>query len=70
MISVFLDTHQTRSVALQHIANNLITMKQYLERPQINHYKFMINEFASLTEMEQIRDKFDKAWPSDVKWDC
>lgn len=68
MITVELDKEQSRKVTIEHIADTLIIQKQYLDGTQIAKYKFMLNEFASLVELDDIADRFDRAWPTDVKW--
>ena len=68
MISVELDTFQTRSIAVQHISHELIIHKQYLSQTQIENYKFMLKDFATLTELDQISERFEKEYPTDVKW--
>ncbi len=68
MITVELDKEQSRKVTVEHIADTLIIQKQYLDDTQIAKYKFMLNEFASLIELDDIAERFDRAWPNDVKW--
>lgn len=69
MNTITLTKDQARLVTVEHIADTLILMKQYLDDTQIAKYKFMLNEFATLTELEEIAKRFDRAWPSDVQWD-
>lgn len=69
MITVELNQEQSRKVTVDHIARTLIIMKQYLDDSQIVKYKFMLREFASLLELEDIAKKFDRAWPTEVTWD-
>lgn len=68
MITVELDKEQSRKVTVEHIANTLIIQKQYLDDTQMAKYKFILNEFASLVELDNIAERFDRAWPTDVKW--
>lgn len=68
MNTITLTKDQARLVTVEHIADMLIIMKQYLDDTQIAKYKFMLNEFATLTELEEIAKRFDRAWPSDVQW--
>ena len=68
MISIELDKEQSRKVTVSHIADTLITMKHYLDESQIAKYRFILNEFANLIEIEEIQKRFDKAWPDDVKF--
>jgi hypothetical protein len=68
MITLELDKEQSRKVTVEHIADTLIIQKQYLDDTQIAKYKFMLNEFAILVELDNIADRFDRAWPTDVKW--
>ena len=68
MISIELDKEQSRKVTVSHIADTLITMKQYLDESQIAKYRFILNEFANLIEIEEIQKRFDKTWPDDVKF--
>lgn len=68
MTTVELDKEQSRKVTVEHIADTLIIQKQYLDDTQIAKYKFMLNEFASLIELDDIAERFDRAWPNDVKW--
>ena len=55
MISIELDKEQSRKVTVSHIADTLITMKQYLDESQIAKYRFILNEFANLIEIEEIQ---------------
>lgn len=68
MNTITLTKDQARLVTVEHIADTLILMKQYLDDTQIAKYKFMLNEFATLVELEEIAKRFDRAWPSDVQW--
>lgn len=70
MFTITLESHQIRSITVQCLANNMIIMKQYMDRSEIDHYKFVLGRVATMIELAEIQDKFDKAWPSDVKWDC
>jgi len=60
MIQIELDKEQSRKVTVDHIANTLIIQKQYLNDAQIARYRFMLNEFASLKELDIIAEQFDK----------
>jgi hypothetical protein len=66
MITIELDKEQSRKVTVEHIANTLIVQKQYLNDAQIARYRFMLNQFASLKELDVIVEQFDKTWPKDV----
>lgn len=66
MITIELDKEQSRKVTVEHIANTLIVQKQYLNDAQIARYRFMLNQFASLKELDTIAEQFDKTWPKDV----
>lgn len=63
-----LSKSQANQITFQNLKDTLIVMKQYLNRNQINHYRFMLQEFGSLIELEKAQEDFDKAWPQDVKW--
>lgn len=69
MIAVNLYPEQSRKVTVDHITNQLIIYKQYLDDTQFSHYKYMLNLFATLDELDVIAEKFDRAWPTDVTWD-
>ena len=66
MITIELDKEQSRKVTVEHIANTLIVQKQYLNDAQIARYRFMLNQFASLKELDVIVEQFDRTWPKDV----
>lgn len=68
-MKVDLTQEQSRKVCFEHIATTLITMKQYMDDSTIRKYKFMLNEFGSLIEMEAAINQFNKSWPNDVRWD-
>ena len=68
MISIQLTQDQTRKVTVDHIADTLIIQKQYLDDSQIAKYKYMLGQFASLRELDEISEKFNRAWPTDVTW--
>lgn len=68
MISIALTTDQTRKVTVDHIAHTLIIQKQYLNDTQIAKYKYMLGQFASLRELDEIAEKFNRAWPTDLLW--
>lgn len=68
MIAVELDKEQSRKVTVEHIADTLIIMKQYLSSEQIEKYQFMLFEFGKLSELDVIAERFDRAWPTDVTW--
>lgn len=68
MISIDLDREHCRIVTIKYITNTLIIQKQYLNDTQIAKYKFMLNEFATLCELDAIIEKFNRAWPTDVTW--
>lgn len=68
MNAITLTKDQARLVTIEHIADTLIAQKQCLDDIQIAKYKFMLNEFATLTELDDIAKRFDKAWPRDVQW--
>lgn len=69
MISMRVTMDQARAVTVEYIAHRLLTMKQYLNDTQIAKYKFMLNEFATLNEMDEVAKNFNQAWPTDVTWD-
>lgn len=69
MNTITLTREQSRLVTVEHIADTLIIQKQYLDDSQIAKYKWTLREFTTLTELEQIAKRFDRAWPSDVQWD-
>lgn len=66
---IALTSDQSRQICLSHLVNALCLHKQYLDDSQIRHYKFIINEFASLYELDDAQQKFDAVWPQDVIWD-
>lgn len=68
MITVELNTQQSRKVTVDHIAHTMIVMKQYLDDTQLTKYKFMLREFATLSELQGIIERFDREWPRDVTW--
>jgi len=69
MISITLTQDQSRKVTVDHIAYTLIIQKQYLDDSQIAKYKYMLGQFASLRELDEIAEKFDRAWPTDLTWE-
>lgn len=68
MVTLELTNEQQRIVALHAIAEQLIVNKQYLDETGIAKYKYMINEFGSLMEIDHIAERFDNAWPTDVRY--
>ena len=66
--TIELDDLQCRKVTLAYLTRALLIQKQYLSKDQISKYKFIVQEFATLLELEAIAARFDKAWPSDIKW--
>jgi hypothetical protein len=68
MVTLELSREQQRLVALQVIAEQLITNKQYLDETGIAKYKYMINEFGTLMEIDHIAVRFNNAWPTDVRY--
>ena len=68
MVTIELTSEQRRLAALHVIAEQLITNKQYLDDTGIAKYKYMINEFGSLMEIDHIAARFDNAWPTDVRY--
>lgn len=68
MLKIELDNEQCRKVTLEYIAHMLTIQKQYLNESQIAKYKFILNEFATLNELEEISKRFDNAWPRDILW--
>lgn len=69
MISIELTQDQSRKVTVDHVSHTLIIHKQYLDDAQIANYKFMLRQFASLNELEEIAKRFDRESPRDVLWD-
>lgn len=67
-IKLTLNSDQARQIAVNYIANAMITNKQYLSKSELLNYQFMLNEFASLVELEDITKRFNKSWPADVQW--
>ena len=67
-MNIQLSKEQANQVTFQNLKDTLITMKQYLNRTQIEHYQFMLKEFGNLVELEKAQADFDRAWPSDIKW--
>ena len=59
---------QARQICFNYIAERLIMMKQYLDESTIRKYKFMLVEFGSLSEIEEVIEQFDKSWPKDITW--
>lgn len=68
MYSVNLSKEDACKITVEHIATTLIVMKQYLDDEKIANYKFMLREFATWEELEDIKTRFDRAWPTDVQW--
>lgn len=69
MISLALDKQQCRIVTVEFITYMLILQKQYLSDTRLARYKFMLEEFATLPELKDISERFNKAWPTDITWD-
>ena len=67
-VTTELTPEQSRKICFDHIANQLIVMKQYLNIDEFNHYKFVINKMGSLVEISHFADDFDRAWPQDLVW--
>lgn len=68
MSSIELSKEQSRKVTVDHIAHTLIIMKQYLSAEQLEKYQFTLFEFGNLSELDEIAERFDRAWPTDVTW--
>ena len=69
MISITLTQDQSRKVTVDHITDWMIIYKQYIDHKEIVKYKFMLEEFAILDEIDDIAKRFDRAWPKNVTWD-
>ncbi len=67
-MNITLNNEQARIVAKDFIAHNMIMYKQYLSPDDIKHYKFMLTELCTLTELEQIQQKFNQEYPKEVTW--
>ena len=68
MISIKLTADQCREATVWHIATTLIIHKQYMDDSMISKYKYMLGQFAILSELDEIAARFDRAFPTDVKW--
>lgn len=60
---------QAKHVAFNHIADTMIIMKQYMDTPVARKYKFMLYEFGTLYDVDAVSAKYDKEWPTALKWD-
>ena len=69
MSNIELDREQSRQVCFSYIIDTMIMDKQYLDDSAIRKYKFMLNEVGTLIELEKAIERFNKAWPIDVRWD-
>lgn len=69
MISIKLTQEQSRKVTVDHITDRMIIYKQYIDHKEIVKYKFVLEEFATLAELDDIAKRFDRAWPTNVTWD-
>ena len=68
-MNIQLTKEQANHITFSNIRDTLILMKQYLSREQIEHYQYMLKEFfGNLVELEEAQQRFDRAWPPDVKW--
>ena len=67
--TVQLDNDQARLVTVQFFARCMCIQKQYLSQKQLFHYRFILQELASLRELEDIAKNFDKAWPQEIKFE-
>lgn len=67
-VVIELNKDQMRKVVVDSLTDNLILQKQYFSSAEIMNYKWMLREFATLVEIDAIADRFDKAWPNNVKW--
>ena len=69
MISIKLTQEQSRKVTVDHIADRMIIYKQYIDHTELVKYKFMVEEFATLDDLDDIAKRFDRAFPTKVTWD-
>lgn len=69
MISITLTQDQSRKVTVDHITDWMIIYKQYIDHKELVKYKFMLEEFAILAELDDIAKRFDRALPTNVTWD-
>jgi hypothetical protein len=60
---------QAKHVAFNHIADTMITMKQYKDNSVLRKYKFMLYEFGTLYDVDAVGVRYDKEWPTALKWD-
>lgn len=68
-MKIELTQDQAKYVAFTHIADTLITMKQYMDISVLRKYKFMLHEFGTLYDVDAVGVKYDKEWPATCKWD-
>ena len=66
MTCIELDQEQCRKVTVKHIADTLMSKKQYLNESKITRYRFMLYEFASVVEICDIAERFNNTWPRDI----
>ena len=67
-MKIELTQDQARYVAFNHIADTLITMKQYMDISVLRKYKFMLHEFGTPDDVDAVGVKYDKEWPGTRKW--
>lgn len=67
-ITIEIDREHSRRVVVQHLARTLVISKQYIHPNVMEAYKTVLSDIATLYEGEAIQQQFDKAWPTDVKW--
>lgn len=59
MILIQLDNDRGRTITVQHIANTVFAMKQYLSDGQLTSFKKTLEAFAALIELSEITKKYD-----------
>lgn len=68
-MKIALTQDQARYVAFNHIADTMIIMKQYMDPSVARKYKFMLYEFGTAHDIDDVIVKYDKEWPAALKWD-
>ena len=68
-VEIELSHSQSRAVVVHMLAETVDINKQYLSDEDLRAYKHVLKKTASLVEIETIRKRFDKMWPTDVTWD-
>lgn len=68
-ITTELTTEQARKICFDHLVNQMIVMKQYMDVDEFKNYKFILSKIGSLIELAQVERDFNRAWPQDLVWE-